>query len=187
MDCILDAPSARQQSHRLSVESYHHLGDIGLLSTDVELLDGYIIKKMPKSPLHRLIVRRLFDLLIALLPAGFTVNKEDPLTTISSEPEPDISVVRGGSEDYAQRHPATAELVIEVAVNSEEIDLRKAPIYAEAGVKEYWIVEPAAKQVIVFRSPKGRVYEQRTVCDAAQVVTCAALPDVRVVLAELFA
>lgn len=187
MDCILDAPSARQQSYRLSVASYHHLGELGLLSTDVELLDGFIIKKMPKSPLHRLIVRRLFDLLIKLLPAGFTVNKEDPLTTIGSEPEPDISVVRGGSEDYARQHPATAELVIEVAVNSEEIDFRKAAIYAEAGVKEYWIVEPIAKKVTVFRSPKGRTYEKTVVHDAAHVVTCAVLPDVRIVLAELFA
>lgn len=187
MDCILDVPSARRQSFRLSVQSYHHLGELGLLGTDVELLDGFIIKKMPKSPLHRLIVRRLFNLLSALLPAGFTINKEDPLTTAGSEPEPDISVVRGDSEDYAQRHPATAELAIEVAVSSEEIDFRKAAIYAEAGVKEYWIVEPLAKKVTVFRSPNGRSYEHTTVCHGTQTVTCSALPTLRVALPELFA
>ena len=186
MDCILDAPSARQQSYRISVPSYHHLAELGMLGTDVELLDGFIIKKMPKSPLHPLIVRRLFDLLTALLPAGFTVNKEDPLTTATSEPEPDITVVRGRSEDYAQRHPATAELVIEVAVNSEEIDFRKAAIYAEGGVKEYWVVEPVAKKITVFRSPNGRAYEQTVVLDAGSTISCQALPSVRVGLAELF-
>lgn len=169
------------------MESYHHLGELGVLGTDVELLDGFIITKMLKSPLHRLIVRRLFNFLSALLPAGFTLNKGDPLTTASSEPEPDISVVRGDSEDYAQRHPATAELAIEVAVSSEEIDFRKAAIYAEAGVKEYWIVEPLAKKVTAFRSPNGRSYEHTTVYDGIQTVTCAALPTLRAALPELFA
>jgi len=34
-----------------------------------------------------------------------------PITTASSEPEPDVSVVRGASEDYRERHPMTAKFV----------------------------------------------------------------------------
>src|SRR5436190_17701770 len=187
MECILDAPSARQQSYRISVQSYHHLAELGMLITDVELLDGFIIKKMAKSPLHCLCVSRLLDLLHRLLPSGFWLRKEDPITTSHSEPEPDISIVRGDAEDYAKAHPATAELAIEVSVSSEEIDFRKAAIYAEAGVKEYWVVEPVAKKLTVFHSPAGRAYAQTTVYDGAQTVTSVALPTLRATLPELFA
>jgi Uma2 family endonuclease len=142
---------------------------------------------MPKSPLHRLLVRRLFDLLCAALPPGYVVNKEDPLSTPTSEPEPDISVVRGRSEDYGRHHPATAELVIEVAVTTEEVDFGKALIYAEAGVKEYWIVEPEKQCLTAFRGPKGRAYEQSRRYEGAAMVTSTALPGLEVALSALFA
>ena len=72
-------------------------------------------------------------------------------------------------------------------MNTEEIDLRKAAIYAEAGVKEYWVVEPRTKRISVFRSPQGRAYGQSTVFEGAQTVACAALPGFEVNLPALFA
>ena len=187
MESILDAPSARQATYQLSVEHYHQLNEIGVLRNDVELLDGYLIKKMPKSPLHTFICQWLVEALRRFIPAGFVIRQEQPLTTASSEPEPDLSVVRGASTDYRERHPTTAEFAIEVAVNTEEIDLRKAALYAEAGVKEYWVVDPRTKRITVFRSPQGRGYEQSTVFEGAQTVACAALPGFKVSLPALFA
>ncbi len=186
MESILDAPSARQATYRLSVEHYHQLNESGLLRNDVELLDGYLIKKMPKSPLHTFICQWLLEALRRFLPAGFIVRQEQPITTASSEPEPDLSVVRGASADYREQHPKSAEFVIEVAVNTEEIDLRKAALYAEASVKAYWIVEPRSKRITVFRSPRDRAYEQTTVFEGAQTVECAALPGFEVSLPALF-
>ena len=75
----------------------------------------------------------------------------------------------------------------EVAVNTEETDLRKAAIYAEAGVKEYWVVEPRNKRITVFRTPQGRAYGQSTVFEGAQTVVCAALPGFEVSLPGLVA
>jgi Uma2 family endonuclease len=112
--------------------------------------------------------------------AGLVVRQEQPLTTDSSEPEPDLSVVRGSADDYREQHPRTAELVIEVAVNTEEIDLGKAALYAEAAVTEYWLVEPRTRRITVFRSPGDRSYAQSTVYEGAQTVTCAALPTFEV-------
>jgi Uma2 family endonuclease len=187
MDSILDSPSARQATYQLSVENYHQLNETGLLRDDVELLDGYLIKKMPKPPLHTFICQWLVDALRRFIRNGFVIRQEQPITTASSEPEPDVSVVRGASTDYREQHPTTAEFVIEVAVNTEEIDLRKAALYAEAGVEEYWVVEPRTRRVTVFRSPQGRAYGQTTVFEGAQTVSCAELPGFEVSLPALFA
>jgi hypothetical protein len=46
-----------------------------------------------------------------------------------------------------RRHPASALLVIEVAVTSLAIDLgRKAALYAAADVPEYWVVDVPGKR-----------------------------------------
>jgi Uma2 family endonuclease len=186
MESILDAPSVRRATYRLSVANYHQLNEIGLLRHDVELLDGYLIRKMPKSPLHTFICQWLVDALRRFISAGYLVRQEQPLTTDSSEPEPDVSVVRGCAADYRQQHPQTAELVIEVAVNTEEVDLGKSALYAEAAVTEYWLVEPRTKRITVFRSPGERSYAQTTVYEGAQTVACATLPGFEVYLPTLF-
>jgi hypothetical protein len=41
-------------------------------------------------------------------------------------------VVRGSESDFRTAHPKTAELAIEVAVSSPELDRENASLYAEA-------------------------------------------------------
>ncbi len=67
-------------------------------------------------------------------------------------------MVRGTRADYFRAHPANAELIIEVATSSSEIDAEKAAIYAQANVREYWIVLPEEKRVEVYTQPVGREY-----------------------------
>ena len=57
-----------------------------------------------------------------------------------SEPEPDLAIVRGERADFLTAHPTTAEVIIEVCVSSEAIDRLKLQLYAEAGVRECWLV-----------------------------------------------
>jgi len=80
----------------------------------------------------------LFKLLQAGLPAHFTLLREDPLTLADSEPEPDLAIVRGDETNFAQQHPTTAALVVEIAVTSAAEDRSLATLYASAGVEEYW-------------------------------------------------
>jgi Uma2 family endonuclease len=56
-------------------------------------------------------------------------------------------------------HPSRALLVIEVADSSLDEDRRvKAPLYAAAGVAEYWIVNLVEGVVEVHRDPRGDRY-----------------------------
>src|SRR5438093_12944779 len=105
----------------------------------------------------------LYRLLLAQLSQGYSVWKEEPLTLADSEPEPDISVTRGSERDFVAAHPTTAELVVEVAVSSATLDRENASLYAEAGVKEYWIVLGSEKKVEVYRRPEGGRYRETRV------------------------
>ena len=96
-------------------------------------------------------------------------------------------ITRGALADFRVTHPTTAELVIEVAISSLEIDRVKALIYAEAGVKEYWIVCPEQKEVEVYRSPTPQGYAECSVLSSPAVLECPVLPGVRVDFGALFA
>ncbi len=122
MSAILEIPEVRQRVSHLSVQEYHQLGEFNEDGRRTELIRGIIIEKISKSPAHRTIGSLLYDLLARLLPKGYSIWKEEPLTFADSEPEPDISVTRGEKADYAVQHPTTAELVVEVAVSSAALD-----------------------------------------------------------------
>jgi Uma2 family endonuclease len=94
------------------------MGEFNEQRRRTELIRGIVIEKVSKSPLHSALAKRLYDLISAMLPPGFVVRREDPLTLADSEPEPDIAVVQGDEAAFFTAHPSTAELVVEVAVSS---------------------------------------------------------------------
>ena len=161
-------------------------GRQGLLSEKVELLEGVIVAKMPKSPLHIFLVLAIFELLQKAANAGSHVRSEQPIACRHSEPEPDVSVVRGKKEDYLASIPRTAELVVEIAVSSTEIDRRKAAIYAEAGVREYWIVLPETRQIEVHTKLTQSRYAVQRIFTDGQTAFSEVLPAFRVELSGLF-
>ena len=103
-----------------------------------ELIDGRIEEKDVKSPQHRTATERTRRELDRLMPAGWHVSQESPVRIPSraSEPEPDLSVVRGSFEDYENRHPGPGDvaLVIEIAATSAAKDRGLAIVYASADI-----------------------------------------------------
>ena len=55
---------------RLTTEQYHFLGEAVLIPEKVELLDGIIVEKMSKSPLHSGTAQQLVRLLNQVVPEG---------------------------------------------------------------------------------------------------------------------
>src|SRR5207302_6025873 len=85
----------------LSVNAYHALGELGLIPEKTELLYGQIYRKMPKSPFHRFLAQRLLRLLQQIQLVDCFIWQEQPITCAESEPEPDLSVIRGREDDFA--------------------------------------------------------------------------------------
>jgi Uma2 family endonuclease len=147
---------------RLSVEKYHEMIRQGILTENdrLELLDGILVRKMTINPPHRLVTQLLDEVLRRVLPEGWHVQTQSPVTLATSEPEPDGMVVRGGLRDYRDRHPLPSEvaLVIEVADATLATDRTfKMALYAQAGIAVYWVVNLIDRQIEVYTEPTGAV------------------------------
>jgi len=186
MTALLDLPDVRERVHRLSVSDYHRLGELGMISEEVELLRGIIVDKMSKSPLHEFVADQLLELLQRMTPKEFRVRPERPLTVRDSEPEPDISVVRGKPQDWLKAHPATAALVVEISLTSLVLDRSKAEIYAEAGIPEYWLVRADDRLIDVYREPFEGKYLAQVTLSEDDFLHCGSIPEIQFKVAEIF-
>jgi Uma2 family endonuclease len=163
---------------RFSVEQYHAMIQGSILTDDdpVELLEGWLVPKMPKNPPHRVATRLVREALEQVLPEGWYVDSQEPITLLDSEPEPDVIVVRGNTRQYLDRHPGPQDLalVIEVADTTLQRDRTlKKRTYARAGIPVYWIINLPERQIEVHTMPMQSLqepdYKQRT--DYGQVAS----------------
>jgi Uma2 family endonuclease len=143
---------------RFTVEEYHLMGRVGVLTEDdrVELLEGWIVPKMMHNPRHDATIDQAQELIRQQLPAPWRIRIQSAITTLDSEPEPDLAVVLGPASRYVSRHPGPGDiaLVIEVADASLSDDRTvKARLYARAKIPAYWIINLVDAQVEVYSEP----------------------------------
>lgn len=155
---IESPPECGVSPYRFSVDQYHQMIAAGVLTRDdrVQLLEGAIVCTAPIGPPHRYAVHRCSKTLGKLLPTDWELMIQQPIWLATSEPEPDLSVVRREAALALDRHPGAADtaLIVEVADSSLPLDRnRKQAIYAAAGIPEYWIVNLAERCIEVYREP----------------------------------
>src|SRR5262249_40055914 len=152
---------------RITVDEYERIADSGALddAERVELIDGYMVRKMPKSPEHCYSTQKALDGLKGLLGPGWFLRKEGPVRIPAYDgPEPAISIVRGSIEDYRHRHPGPAEvgLVAEVSVTTLDLDRgQKLSAYATHGIPVYWIINLVDLQIEGYTGPGPGAYQAR--------------------------
>lgn len=174
-------------------DEYRQMAEVGILkpAERVELIRGEIIQMSPPGRRHIAFVNNLNQLLVLRLQGRGIVSVQNPVAIDeTSEPQPDLAVLRTRSIPYKESEPATADvlLLIEVADTSLRYDRRtKLRLYAEAGVPEYWVVDCAAEAVDVFRAPMADVYREEARVTGSGTVQLAAFPDVTISLPDLFA
>lgn len=151
---------------RITVDQYHAMIRAGILQSGdpVEMIEGWLVGRGSKSPPHRIATRSAREAIEALVPPGWYVETQEPITLPDSEPEPDVCVIRGRTRDYTDRHPAARDvaLVVEIADATLERDLNlKKRAYARAGIAVYWVVDLPNRVLHCFSSPspKGEYLE----------------------------
>jgi len=176
-----------------TVEEYHRMGEAGILKpTDrVELIRGEIVEMSPIGHRHAAFVDNLLQLLVTRLAGRAIVSVQNPVRLSDiSEPQPDLKLLRHRVIPYKD---AAAEgedvlLLIEVAETSMRYDrTTKLRLYAEAGIREYWVVDCAAETIEIHRSPEESVYRAVTRVTSGGAVSPEAFPDVLLTLIEVFA
>jgi Uma2 family endonuclease len=146
--------------HPISVEQYHRMQENGAIQKQdrCELIRGFLVEKPKIKPPHASAIRLLTKELLKLFGVEAVVRFQLPITLSDSEPEPDAVLAKGADEDYFERHPGSEDILflIEVSDSSLNFDRTvKLPLYAEAGIPQYWIINVAAKSIEVYRNPRG--------------------------------
>ncbi|MBD2090709.1 Uma2 family endonuclease [Microcoleus sp. FACHB-1515] len=183
-----------------TIEDYHRMIAAGILDDrQVELLNGEIVEMPPEGTPHAAYSQNAADYLRLLLGGRVRIREAKPVTLRpnDSEPEPDIAIVAPHSVAvYLQHHPYPEDIfwLIEYSDSSLKKDLEvKTQIYAAAGIREYWVINLKAKELIVFRSLKVAGTDSPTAAGYQSKQTFAggsinplAFPDVSVSVQQLF-
>jgi hypothetical protein len=178
--------------YKLSVADFHKLGAAGILGEDarVELIDGELIEMSPIGPRHASTVDSLAELLAPQSAGRFRLSAQNPLAIPPrSEPQPDLMLLRPRADRYADSLPGPDDvlLLIEVADRSADYDRGvKRALYAQAGIREYWVVDLTAARVEVHRGPGADGYAQQLDFGPADKISPEALPEVAVELRLVF-
>lgn len=137
-------------------EDYWNLPD----NQRAELIGGQLYDMAPPSRIHQELVQQLSRIIgnyialqggsCKLYPAPFAVNlNTDDKTYV----EPDISVICDRNKLTDRGCDGAPDLVIEVvSPSSRRMDYStKNTLYSDAGVREYWIVDPAKCRTTIYR------------------------------------
>ena len=179
----------------ITYDDYLHMIDAGAFDTmrdkRIELIHGELREMSPPGEPHSEYVSRVNHWSVLEPPRNrVKVRVQDPIAIpgLDSAPQPDI--VWAKPKNYGDHFPQPDEvfLVIEVADSSLRYDCgEKADLYAAGGIKDYWVVDVAAKLVHIFRQPQKDGFTQRSTAKLGEQIRPLAFPDVVLDLAELFA
>jgi hypothetical protein len=136
--------------------------ETGILTADdkVELLENYVVLKMPRNPSHDGTIDLGKAALSGQIPPGWLLRVQQTIVLVDSQPEPDLAIVRGHPRSFLARHPGPADIgqLIEVADSSLLRDQRdKTRIYARANIPCYWIINLVDLRIEVFSQPSGPI------------------------------
>lgn len=132
-------------ARRFTIAEFDRLAELGFFGEDdrVELINGEIIPMVSKGTPHSVCSTRLFRELFKLIGERGTLRGQEPIIIPEySQPEPDFVIAQNREDDYLSSHPTPDDilLLIEISDSSLKYDQEvKLPIYAEAGVCDYWI------------------------------------------------
>ena len=159
----------------------------------IELIEGKIIQMAPASIDHG---SANADVVFAIESALRALSPRPALKVIvnatlrigrNSAPLPDVFVMRKSEgENYAQAEHSV--LVVEISVATRGSDLTvKSRLYAQAGIPEYWVVEPKARKVSIFREPQpDGAWALTTILEGDATVSPLFAPQISIPLSELF-
>lgn len=182
---------------RFTIAEYDRLAELGFFNEDdrVELIRGEIISMVSKGKPHSVCETRLERELFKLVGERATLRGQQPIIISDySEPEPDRVIVKNRPDDYLSNHPTPNDilLLIEIADSSLKYDQEvKLPLYAEAGIADYWIFNLVENQLEYYSEPlhdfQGKFgYRKKLIYLANESAYLPCFPDLVLDLSKIF-
>lgn len=151
--------SALVQGKSYTEKDYYHLPE----NVRAELIDGQFYDMAAPSRVHQEISAELLTTIrqyfkakngsCRAYAAPFAVKLSETMTTIV---EPDISVICDSNKLTDRGCSGAPDWIIEITSpgNPGHDYILKLNLYAEAGVREYWIVDPTEQTIFVYHLEK---------------------------------
>ena len=153
----------------LSAEKFLSLLDGGKFSDGhVELLHGETILKISQGPLYVHALMLVQRALQAYTGQGRVLLAQSSVyLSPDSVAEPDVAIVTEAPvREEREVRGSDVHLVVEISDSSLRKDREvKSALYATAGIPEYWIVNPVARQVEIRLKPSGSYSETAVLGD----------------------
>lgn len=177
--------------YTFTADEYQRMIETGIIAegAPVELIEGKLIRMAAFGGEHIRCVGLLNRQLVTQTGEAFFVSPQGSIRLdIRSEPEPDFAILR--SLPRGRTPPPTEDvvLVIEVSDSSLMYDLNvKAPLYARAGIPEYWVADLTARRVLRHIKPNDGRYTVVEEFTGTDRVTSLTDPSIAVAVADIFA
>jgi Uma2 family endonuclease len=188
-------PTAVPRRVLWTCDEFHDVCDTGFFEgRNVILVDGELLEMPAPNPPHNTALTLADYRFKAVFQPGFVVRIQMALQLgQTTDPVPDLAVVRGDPRTFASVQPTTAELVIEVADSTLAYDTGdKANLYAAADIADYWVIDLVHDRLVVFRDPRpspgqphGASYFHQSTLGRGDSVAPLAAPAVPVAVNEL--
>ena len=166
----------------------------------LELFRGKIFKLSAPNTNHQIILANTLVLIAAFLKkksckffiAPFDVRlpvknrkKDDEVTTVV---QPDLCIVCDESKIDSRGCCGAPDVVVEILSpgNSKKEIRLKHELYEEAGVKEYWIVNPVEENIVVFLLNEEGKFSGLKMYAGDDTIQSFAVPGLNINLTEIF-
>ena len=184
LDSPPSSPSAAPTRRRFTVTEYHAMAEAGILAHDerVELLNGDIIVMPLIGDWHASRVMRINNSVLPTVQGRAIVSVQGPVRLDdSSEPEPDVMLLRWRDDFYEGGHPGPADVLLLIEVSDTTVDYdrgAKLAAYAAAGIPEVWITSRRDRRIESYADPAGDAYATVRHHGAGESISPQAFPDV---------
>ncbi|NCR60288.1 MAG: Uma2 family endonuclease [Microcystis aeruginosa LL13-06] len=164
-------------TRKFTVEEYEKMTTQGIIKPDekVELIRGGI--------------DRLIQLLYQKLGQKIILRVQNPIRlNNNSQPEPDLSLLIPRSDFYVAAYPCPQDIYLIIEVSDSTIDYdrnTKISLYAEANIKEVWIINLKEECLEVYRHPLHGSYQNIQKYSINERVFITYFPDIEFTIAEI--
>jgi len=166
----------------------------------VELIKGYLFRMSPApTSEHQMISNKistpitifLSDTKCKLFYAPFDVrfyDQNDPTKAITNVVQPDISVICDPEKIDRRGCLGAPDLIVEIlSPSTSEKDLTwKYDLYEESGVKEYWVVNPTEKNMMIYTLDHEGKYQPSRLFTRGDVISSLVLKGFSLNLSDVF-
>ena len=183
---------AEYERRRFTTDEFNRMAEAGIFASDerVELVEGHLVSYAPpQGPLHAGAVWNFPEVIRTGLGGRGVLWSQLPVVISDTcEFEPDLSILSHREPGYIKALPRLADVraVVEIADSSIASDRRrKLPVYAAAGIPEYWLVGVRQERIQIYRDPRGPEYASYRLALRGDTISFQAFPDVAFSVDEL--